>query len=107
RYSWRVPAVLDLDAMNEAARSVLGLHDWASFCKPREGATTIRTLQEFHFDRAHGSIVARVTADAFCHSMVRSLVGAAVAVGDGRLAPERMIELRSELRRTSEFSVAP
>lgn len=108
RFSWRVPSVLDLDAMNEGARSLLGLHDWASFCRPREGATTIRTLQDYHFVRNDwGSIVAHVKADAFCHSMVRSLVGAAVAVGEGRLTAERMVEIRNELARTSEFSVAP
>lgn len=108
RFSWRVPSVLDLDAMNEGARSLLGLHDWASFCKPREGATTIRTLQDYHFTRDdRGSVVAHVKADAFCHSMVRSLVGAAVAVGQGRLTAQRMVEIRNELARTSEFSVAP
>lgn len=108
RYSWRVPAVLDVNAMNAGAQSLLGLHDWASFCRPREGATTIRTLQHFDFTRNdRGLIVARVEADAFCHSMVRSLVGAAVAVGQGRLTVARMLELRQEHARTSEFSVAP
>lgn len=108
RFSWRVPSVLDIGAMNEGARSLLGLHDWASFCKPREGATTIRTLQDYRFTRDdRGHVVAHVQADAFCHSMVRSLVGAAVAVGEGRLTAERMVEIRNELARTSEFSVAP
>lgn len=107
RTTWRVASVLDLDAMNDAAARLLGLHDWASFCKPREGATTIRTLQEFRFERRGPVVVAVVQADAFCHSMVRSLIGAAAAVGDGRMTTDRMVELRGQLTRTSEFIVAP
>lgn len=107
RTTWRVPTVLDVAAMNAASSSLVGLHDWASFCKQRPGATTIRTLQQFRFEREHDHIVAEVQADAFCHSMVRSLVGAAVAVGEGRMSPKRLVELRNDLRRSSEFVVAP
>jgi tRNA pseudouridine38-40 synthase len=71
--------------MAEAAERLVGLHDFAPFCKRREGATTIRTLLEYTWARdADGVVVARVVADAFCHSMVRALVGAVAAVGDGR-----------------------
>lgn len=102
------PAELDVALMDEAARSLVGLHDWASYCKPRDGATTIRTLQEFGWTReADGVLIARVKADAFCHSMVRSLVGATIAVGEGKLTPERLIWLREELTRSSEFKVVP
>ena len=81
---------LDVDKMAEAATTLIGLHDFATYCKPRPGATTIRTLQEFHWRRdPDGVIVASVQADAFCHSMVRALVGACVAVGEGRLAGDR------------------
>ena len=63
----------------------MGLKDFAAFCKRREGATTVRTLMEFSWTRgAEGAVEARVVADAFCHSMVRSLVGAIVPVGEGR-----------------------
>jgi tRNA pseudouridine38-40 synthase len=102
------PAELDVALMDEAARSLVGLHDWASYCKPREGATTIRTLQEFGWTReADGVLIARVKADAFCHSMVRSLVGATIAVGEGKLTPERLLWLREELTRSNEFKVVP
>lgn len=107
RTTWRVGTVLDVDLMDATAGGLVGLHDWASFCKPREGATTIRTLQEFRIHRQDDAIVATLQADAFCHSMVRSLVGAAVAVGEGRMPAQRMLELRGEHTRTSEFSVAP
>lgn len=102
------PAALDVDAMNEAAAGLLGLHDWAAYCKPREGATTIRTLQELRWWREpDGVLVAEVKADAFCHSMVRSLVGACVAVGQGKLPPERLVGIRDERIRGSEFKVMP
>lgn len=75
---------LDLDAMNAAAEKLLGEHDFAAYCKKREGATTIRTLQELRWERrADGILEATVRADAFCHNMVRSLVGAMLFVGDG------------------------
>ncbi|WP_218853922.1 tRNA pseudouridine synthase A [Schumannella luteola] len=102
------PAELDELAMDAAAAALTGLHDWAAYCKPREGSTTIRTLQSFSWHRdADGVLVARLQADAFCHSMVRALVGASIAVGAGRLAPERMAGIRDEARRGSEFIVAP
>jgi tRNA pseudouridine38-40 synthase len=76
---------LDLGAMDLAARSLVGLREFAAFCRPREGATTVRTLLAYSWTRdGDGLLVADVQADAFCHSMVRALVGAALAVGDGR-----------------------
>ncbi|MFH9659272.1 tRNA pseudouridine(38-40) synthase TruA [Streptomyces sp. NPDC017248] len=80
---------LDVDAMNEAARALLGEHDFAAYCKRRDGATTIRTLQELSLVRdGDGVITATVRADAFCHNMVRSLIGALLFVGDGHRGPE-------------------
>jgi tRNA pseudouridine38-40 synthase len=70
--------------LNEGASKLLGLQNFLSFCKPREGATTIRELQRFEFARAEdGVIVATVQADAFCHNMVRALIGSALYVGEG------------------------
>ena len=71
------PRRLDLDAMNAAASGLTGEHDFAAFCKKREGATTVRTLLDLAWGRdADGLAVATVRADAFCHHMVRALVGA-------------------------------
>ncbi|MEO7069253.1 MAG: tRNA pseudouridine synthase A [Nostocoides sp.] len=76
---------LEVAAMNQAARNLVGLHDFAPFCKRRAGATTIRTLLDFRWERVAPAIVeGTVVADAFCHSMVRALVGSVVLVGDGR-----------------------
>jgi tRNA pseudouridine38-40 synthase len=79
------PRPLDLPAMNAAATGLLGRHDFAAFCRKREGATTIRTLLDLAWAREpSGVAVATVRADAFCHNMVRALVGCLVAVGEGR-----------------------
>ncbi|NHI18968.1 tRNA pseudouridine(38-40) synthase TruA [Phycicoccus endophyticus] len=76
---------LDVAAMDAAARRLLGLHDFAAFCRRREGASTVRTLLVYEWSRDRdGVLVGSVVADAFCHSMVRALVGAVVPVGEGR-----------------------
>lgn len=97
---------LDVDALQEASQALLGLQDFAAYCKQREGATTVRELQGFTWRRvAEYEVHADVSADAFCHSMVRSLVGAALMVGDGRRDvewPHRVLE-----RRVRASSVAP
>ena len=101
-----IRGTLDVEAMDVAARSLVGLHDFAAYCKPRPEATTIRTLLEFGWSRdAEGVLIAEVRADAFCHSMVRALVGGCTAVGEGRLDPADLAAIRDRGERTSEFKV--
>ncbi|MGN6250823.1 MAG: tRNA pseudouridine(38-40) synthase TruA [Marmoricola sp.] len=79
------PRPLDVAAMNAASEVMLGQHDFAAFCRRREGATTIRVLRELSWARGGDSVlVGTVSADAFCHHMVRALVGCLIAVGEGR-----------------------
>ena len=89
------------------SRSLLGLHDFAAFCRHRPGATTIRELQRLDWVRNGDLVTAHVTADAFCWSMVRSLVGALVAVGEGRRAPDWCLTLLTATARSSDFSAVP
>ena len=157
---------LDLDALNSAGQSLLGLRDFAAFCKHREGATTIRTLMDCHAvrrgstpdpaptnhdgplpdqhagpthggettqgcmarscmtrdeaesrpinvtrstgaDEAAGTIEITVLADAFCHSMVRSLVGALTAVASGKRDQAWLDEVMASSRRHSSVLVMP
>lgn len=101
-----IRGILDVQKMDAAASTLIGLHDFAAYCKPREEATTIRTLLDFGWHRdAEGVLVAELRADAFCHSMVRALVGACAAVGEGRLEVDDVARLRDELTRTSAFKV--
>lgn len=99
---------LDLARLNEASALLLGEHDFAAFCKFREGATTIRTLETFQWERkADGLLVARVVADAFCYSMVRNLVGSAVCVAEGRFEPSWIAVMLANRERISDSMVFP
>ena len=99
---------LNQAAMNRLGKALLGLRDWASFCRAREGATTIRTLEKFSWVRdSEGVLCGTVVADAFCHSMVRSLVGAAIAVGKGDLDVSAIVALRDQTARTSAWKTMP
>ena len=94
--------------MNAAAEPLLGEHDFAAFCKKRDGATTIRTLLALHSERRDdGLLETTVRADAFCHSMVRSLMGALVAVGEHRFAPDWVQSVLETAEREARVRVMP
>ncbi|MBB3042011.1 tRNA pseudouridine(38-40) synthase TruA [Nocardioides sp. LMS-CY] len=99
------PRPLDEAAMNAASLLLVGRHDFASFCKQREGATTIRTLEELSWRRDDGVLVGTVRADAFCHSMVRSLVGCLIAIGEGRRPVDWADEILRAAVRSSSVAV--
>ncbi|MFC4590465.1 tRNA pseudouridine(38-40) synthase TruA [Sphaerisporangium corydalis] len=102
------PRPLDMDRMNAAAARLLGEHDFAAFCKRRDGATTIRELQRLEWERDEGGLlVATVVADAFCHSMVRALVGSLFAVGEGQRPVEWPGEVLVSAVRDPGVNVAP
>lgn len=103
---------LDADAMAAAAAPLVGLHDFGAFCRPRPGATTIRTLQVLDVARPVDGpdadlVTAVVQADAFCHSMVRALVGALLPVGEGRRPVAWPEHLLLGGRRDPAAAVAP
>jgi tRNA pseudouridine38-40 synthase len=102
------PKPLDVAAMNEAASQLLGEHDFAAFCKRREGATTIRRLLALSWARrTDGVLEATVEADAFCHSMVRALVGALLAVGEGRRPAPWPSQVLAATERDPAVTVVP
>jgi tRNA pseudouridine38-40 synthase len=107
RYVTAWPRTLDVDAMSVASRELLGLRDFAAFCRHREGATTIRDLQRLDWSRDGDRVTAYVSADAFCWSMVRSLVGALLAVGEHRREPGWCAGLLTSTQRSSDFAAAP
>jgi tRNA pseudouridine38-40 synthase len=100
---------LDETAMDEAGRLLEGEHDFAAFCRPREGSTTVRTLLEHRWSRdVEGYLVGWLMADAFCHNMVRAMVGAMLVVGEGRRDPGWVAEvLAGGQRRPDVTVVAP
>jgi tRNA pseudouridine38-40 synthase len=101
------PRALDVEAMTVASQMLLGLNDFAAFCRHRAGATTIRDLQRLDWVRHGDDVTAHVTADAFCWNMVRSLVGALLAVGTGRRDPQWVTGLLDSEHRSSAFAAAP
>ncbi|MBP2704845.1 tRNA pseudouridine(38-40) synthase TruA [Microbispora sp. RL4-1S] len=99
---------LDVGLLNEASTRLLGEHDFAAFCRRREGATTIRELHRLDWVRGDdGIVLATVVADAFCHSMVRALVGSLLSVGEGRRPPEWPGEVLAGAVRDPGVNVAP
>ncbi len=108
----RVRGPLDTEQMDAAGAALCGLHDFAAYCKAREGASTIRTLLDCGTRRVtggadDGTVLVSVRADAFCHSMVRSLVGALVDVGLGRRPAAWPASLLDRPGRAGDVTVLP
>jgi tRNA pseudouridine38-40 synthase len=100
------PGPLDIGVMNAAATACLGEHDFAAFCRRRDGASTVRELLRLEWARPEpGLVVATVAADAFCHNMVRALVGAMLRVGDGTRPPGWLADLLARGERQPEAPV--
>jgi tRNA pseudouridine38-40 synthase len=108
RYVLKLKVDLDLKLMRQAAKQMVGLHDFGAFCKPRAGATTIRNLRYIRItrNRKEGNIVEiEIKGDAFCHNMVRSLTGALVAVARGRASVQDVKDRLESANRTGSFKV--
>jgi len=99
---------LDVSAMNDASQSLIGLHDFSAFCKKREGATTIRTLMKFSWtETSDGLIKVELEADAFCYSMVRGLIGAVLAIGEGKFDKAWLEDYLAGREREAHVFAAP
>lgn len=107
--TWWYKEPLDVDQLNAAVQPLLGLQDFRAFCKPREGSTTVRELQRFEFLRTDDGVISvAIQADAFCHNMVRALIGSAVQVGSGEQCPEWLVErLAARVRDAKSNLAAP
>jgi tRNA pseudouridine38-40 synthase len=101
---------LDILAMQAASLALVGLHDYASFCRPKDGATTIREVRSIAVTRnkkAGNVVEVELVADAFCHNMVRSIVGALIAAGGGRVGPDQVAATLARRSRVGSFKVQP
>ena len=106
RYVLNLTYSLDPVAMNAAAQQLIGLNDFASFCKSRDGATTIRNLQRIRVRRNPQNIIEiELKADAFCHNMVRSIVGALIAVGAGKATADDVRRTLERAKRVESYKV--
>ncbi|EKU94848.1 tRNA pseudouridine(38-40) synthase TruA [Actinobaculum massiliense] len=110
---WLPGQRLDVEAMNAAAQQLLGEHNFLSYCRPREGATTIRELQRLEVvpeggaGEESGILAVHARADAFGHSMVRTLVGTLLRVGNGTRGVDWPRQRLEECNRTGEVVIAP
>jgi tRNA pseudouridine38-40 synthase len=107
RFVWHLPQTLALGAMRRGARGLVGRHDFASFCRIPQRGGTVRDLQRLSVARRGGLVEIGARANAFCHQMVRSLVGTLVAVGEGRIEPEAMAAILAARDRRFAGPVAP
>ena len=102
------PKPIELDAVQACAEALVGLHDFAAFCRPKEHATTIRDVHSFTWVEVSPMLYeARITADAFCWNMVRALVATCLTVGEGRHARTWPRELLLLDARSAEVPLAP
>lgn len=106
-FTYTYPKPLNIDLMRQEISEIQGIYDFGSFCKPRPGATTIRTIHEFNITATEQLLTVNLTADAFCHHMVRSLVGALLQVGDGTRTPGWLQKRLDTPVRDSHMAIAP
>ncbi len=110
RYTHWIKHPLDITAMQLAAFELIGLHDYASFCRAKVGATTIRQVREITVRRNltdDNVIEVELQADAFCHNMVRSIVGGLVAAGEGKAGPSDIAATLARRTRVGSYKVSP
>jgi tRNA pseudouridine38-40 synthase len=90
-FAWRVTGNLDVKAMNDACRTLIGRHDFASFVSSAETARqkrTVRDVFEAEITQDGDMIVFRMVANAFLPHQVRNTVGSLVRVGQGKMTVE-------------------
>jgi len=101
------PKTLDVALMHEVGQGLIGEHDMAVFCRRRPNSSTLRNLHSLSVTRAGPYVTAEFVATSYCHSMVRSIVGAVLAVGDQRRTPRWFAGLLGKSERDPEIQVAP
>ena len=107
RFVWHRPGELAVTSMRSAARTILGEHDFASFCRRPQSGGTVRRLERLSIARVGDRIDISARANAFLHQMVRALVGTLISVGDGRLDARAVQEILVERDRRRTPQMAP
>jgi tRNA pseudouridine38-40 synthase len=107
-FTWQRPGALELGAMRSAARHLVGEHDFASFCRtPGGNGSTVRRIEALTVSRDDAVVEIGVRANAFCHQMVRALVGTLVAAGVGALDPADLPGIVAARDRQGAPQIAP
>lgn len=108
-FSWHIAKPLNVTAMKEASRYLIGEHDFKSFCTAASavGKPTCRYVKSIEFGKYEDCIEIKICANAFLHSMVRTIVGTLVKVGQGHREPEWVNEVLTVRDRQAAGENAP
>jgi tRNA pseudouridine38-40 synthase len=111
-FCWPILKPLDIDAVRAAAAVLVGQHDFKAFsalngAEPGEAAGTVRDLRRLDVTARGRKVRVVALADGFLYKMVRSLVGAVVAAGEGKLTPQDIEALLRSRVRTARVQTAP
>ncbi|OFO35881.1 tRNA pseudouridine(38-40) synthase [Corynebacterium sp. HMSC036E10] len=102
------PKPINLETTQACADALVGLNNFAAFCRPKEHATTIRDVHSFEWSQVEDTVYeARIVADAFCWNMVRALTATCLTVGEGRRGSDWPKELLLRDERAPEVPLAP
>ena len=107
-HAWRVPRPLDVEAMQAAARHLVGKHDFTTFRSTEcQAKSPVKTLDRLDIVRAGDIVEVHASARSFLHNQVRSMVGSLVLVGDGKWTPDDLARARDARDRAACGPVAP
>ena len=116
RYTWHVYSPISIEKMNTAGQKLLGQHDFSSFCRKnimeidgqKVAASLIREIKTLHWEVPDKNLIELwVTANAFCHQMVRSITGTLVDIGVGKIDEFSILEILNARDRNMAGQVAP
>ena len=108
KYVHVIEEPLDVAAMNEAAKKLIGTHDFKAFCgNPKMKKSTVRTIYEIEITETAQEIRLRFTGNGFLQNMVRILTGTLVEVGLGQRSPKEMEKILESKKRENAGATMP
>lgn len=105
--AWHVAQDLSAVAMNEAADSLIGVRDFATFGRPTIGDSTVREVFAAEWRQEDEMLIFRICANAFLHRMVRSIVGSLKMVGSGKWSINDFADALQACDRKRSATAAP
>lgn len=109
RYAYHISEKLNINEMKKAAEVLIGTHDFQSFTslKPKNGKSTIRTINSIHIEENQGIIKIRYNGNGFLLNMVRIITGTLIEVGKGKLTPDDVVKILGARKRAEAGEKAP
>jgi len=105
---WQIRGPLDVDAMSQAAKALVGKHDWTSYCSASESPEArVREMRSARVTRRGDVVELELVAEGFLRGLARSIAGALAEVGRGRREPEWVSEVLKARERRQAARTAP